>query len=225
MTRSRFALLAATSFAAIAMSGLASAADLPYGQPTYAPPVNRVAAAWQGFYVGVHGGYTWGNFSAGLAPGPTAFDVHGSSFSGGLFAGMNFQVAPQFLVGMEGDLSLYNPKSNPLLVGGFLQASSDWQGTVRGRAGVTFDNLFVYGTGGLAIAGVQFTGPLGSQDRTKLGWALGFGAEAKLTENLFARAEYIYTNYGTDTYVLGFGSTVRGDLDTHTVRVGVGYRF
>lgn len=204
-----------------------SAADFPYGQQPqpYQPPLNRVASAWQGLYVGAHAGYSWGNFDGSLNPGPTAVSFNGSSISGGLFTGLNFQVTPQFLTGVEGDISFFNLRNERSVNGLLFQDRANWQGTIRGRGGLTFDNYFAYLTGGLAIADVELRGPNGaSQGRTKLGWTIGAGLEGRLNDNVFARGEYLYANYGSDDYALG-AQRITGGLDTHTIRLGIGYRF
>lgn len=202
------------------------AADLPYGRqvPAYQPPLNRVASAWEGFYVGAHAGYSWGNFDGTLRPGPSALSFDGSSISGGLFTGLNFQVTPQFLVGVEGDITFFDIGSNRSIVGQLFQTRGDWQSTIRGRAGLTFDNYFVYLTGGLAITDIDVRGPLGNQGLTKLGWSIGAGLEGRINDHLFARGEYIYSNFGSDNFNLG-SQRVTGGLDTHTLRAGIGYRF
>jgi outer membrane immunogenic protein len=221
--RTRFALLAAVSIAALTAQP-SLAADVPYQQPGWAQP-NRVAAAWQGFYVGVHAGNTWSRFDGTLTPGPFPLSAEPSSLSGGLFAGFNYQVAPQFVVGAEADLTLWRLEETRLVGGVGYRASSDWQSTVRARFGWTFDAFMIYATGGFAFADTELQGPFGSTSRTRVGYALGAGVEGRITDNLFARAEYIYTNYGSDEYALGPTQRVTGDLDTHTLRVGLGFRF
>ena len=217
----------ATVFLATLSMGIdrAMTADLPYGQqPTYQQPLNRVASAWQGFYVGVHAGYSWGNLDATLTPAPTTLNFNGSSIQGGLFTGLNFQVTPQFLVGVEGDINFFDLGSNRLINGQNFQSSVDWQSTIRARAGLTFDNYFAYLTGGLAITDLSVSGPGGTQGQTQLGWAIGAGLEGRITDHIFARGEYIYTNFGSDNFVLG-AQSITGGLDTHTLRAGIGYRF
>lgn len=221
--RSRLALVAAVAapmFAAPAM-----AADLPQTSAPWGAAPARVASAWQGFYVGVHGGYSWSGYDASLNLPASVFSIEKSSFSGGLFAGMNFQVAPQFVAGVEADFTLWNPGGSALIAGANYRADSDWQGTIRGRIGFNFDNFLIYATGGIAFADVSFSGPGGGSDRTKIGYALGAGVEARVTEQIFARAEYIYTAYGSDDYALGPVQRINGDFDAHTLRVGVGVRF
>jgi outer membrane immunogenic protein len=55
MRRLSIALIAAAS--TIALTQIASAADLPRKAPAYVPPP---VADWSGVYVGLEGGYGWG---------------------------------------------------------------------------------------------------------------------------------------------------------------------
>ena len=99
-----------STVSALALSGVASAADLPVKAP---PPAAVVAPSWTGFYVGGHGGFGWlrheqtitGN---GLLTcnGPTPlgtckFDDTGAVVGGQI--GYNWQTAPNFLIGVEAD--------------------------------------------------------------------------------------------------------------------------
>lgn len=224
MVQFRIRAWAAAVVGAAMLIAPAVAADLPgVSQPWQSP--TRVSSAWQGFYVGVHGGYSWARFDSTLNVPASVFSVEESSLSGGLFAGFNMQLAPQFVAGVEGDFTLWNPNGSALIAGSTYQADSDLQGTIRARLGMTFENLLVFATGGVAFADATFKGPFGSTSQTQIGWVLGGGVEAKVTEQVFARAEYLYTSFGSDDYALGPVQRINGDLDTHTLRVGVGVRF
>src|ERR1700726_256111 len=108
-------VLAAAVIAMIA--GTASAADLP-AKPVYkaAPPVAApVPFSWTGFYVGGHVGGGWSSDWRGTAsqlPSPAAagaldlsFSQKGSDVIAGGQIGFNWQFAPNWLLGIEADLS------------------------------------------------------------------------------------------------------------------------
>jgi outer membrane immunogenic protein len=122
----------------------------------------------------------------------------------------------------------------------------NWLATVRARLGITSGSLLVYGTGGFAFAEVEshldVVGPgynaWGQRTDTALGWTGGGGLEWMISRSWTLKAEYLYVNLGSVGGILageqttscvtpcphttdGFG----GDLDVHTVRVGVNYRF
>ncbi|MDJ0931544.1 outer membrane beta-barrel protein [Breoghania sp.] len=56
------------------------------------------------------------------------------------------------------------------------------------------------------------------------GWTLGAGVEAALTNHLTARAEYLYADFGNETFDFG-GTKVKSDFDEHIGRVGMSYKF
>src|SRR6267154_1084520 len=101
MHRLSAALIAAVS--TIALTQVASAADLPRKAPVYAPP--PPVWSWSGFYIGAHAGWGWGHdpfteeFSHGTAmdevefviPSVTVSNVHSHGFVGGFQAGYNQQ--------------------------------------------------------------------------------------------------------------------------------------
>jgi outer membrane immunogenic protein len=93
----------------------------------------------------------------------------------------------------------------------------DWFGTARIRLGVVpTERLLVYATGGLAYGGVQtsrsdsatFSTAVianrfwqGDTSETRLGWSVGGGAEAALTDHIILRAEYLYVDLGNSSVV------------------------
>lgn len=202
----RSALLAGT--AALVLGGLAMptlAADLPpggyYQQPAYNPP-----ADWTGFYLGAMLGYNWGEFDTDAN---TDVDVDGLMIGG--FTGYNWQ-AGALVFGLEADLAMSSADGSE----NSIQGDVDWQGTLRGRVGYTFDRHMIYGTAGLAFA----SGDLNSDDNTHTGLAAGVGFESMLNQSLSARVEYLYTNYNEQDY-----RNIDSDLGVHAVRGGVGYHF
>ena len=151
----------------------------------------------------------------------------------------------QFVVGVEGDLEWsdlggsdstfaltnVNTRQTVLINSGL---GLDWQGSIRARLGWAFDRTMIYATGGFAFAGVNdsnnfnIVNPLFTNgDDTVSGWTLGAGVEYAFTNNLTTRIEYRYTSYdNSGTNFFDDASFDRGkDLDFHTVRVGVSYKF
>ena len=134
----------------IAAATQAFAADLP---PPMAPAPRAPAAYvpvspaynWSGFYIGVNGGYGFGQ--SNWPSGPTGkFDVNGG-LAGGT-AGYNYQIG-QLVLGVEGDFDWQGLKGSTTNVGCFGAAGpscntqSDYLGTVRGRVGYAFDRIMV----------------------------------------------------------------------------------
>src|SRR5512141_2086099 len=156
-------ILGAVCLAAIATS--ASAADMASRPYTKAAPVAAaVVYDWTGFYVGGHAGYGWGKASTDL---PTSFFAGDPAFPfqnmKGAVAGGQLGYNYQFnwlVLGIEGDISwtdihqkyTTNPFGPGTTEGTAFDAHIDWLASVRGRVGVAFNSVMIYGTGGAAWA-------------------------------------------------------------------------
>jgi outer membrane immunogenic protein len=119
--------------------------------------------------------------------------------------------------------------------GGFLTNCNTRVGsifTATARLGYALDRLLIYGQGGLAVGDVKanivssstFPGAtLASDSKTAVGWTIGAGFEFGLTQNISAKAEYLYFDLGSDTYNLGVPIAINrtGNIG----RVGLNYRF
>ena len=184
-----------------------------------------------------------------------------SSFEGGAQVGYNIQYGA-LVYGVEADIDFIargNRRGSSRALGAPFPAgttlssnggrSGNYLGTVRGRIGYAFDRFLPYITGGLAYGdtgngrSVSFSGPgippnawtsgNGNGNRTRVGYALGAGVEYAFTNNITAKAEYLYTDLGrSGSRVLSYApapgyvfvSNNRGDRN-HQVRVGVNYKF
>lgn len=215
---------------------IASAADLPV-KAAPAPPAP--IANWTGFYIGGHLGGAWGPDVAQSwveGPGPsTEFPRDPVSFGrastsnviGGVQAGYNWQVAPYWLLGVEGDFSwtslsvsqTQSPMTRsgvPLLPTSFVTMSNkvDWLSSIRGRVGYLWGgNWMGYVTGGVGFEHQHFFGNsvfpntafFGSTafNNVKTGWVGGAGVEYLATRNWMLRLEYLYYGFeGTSSTVI-----------------------
>lgn len=212
--------LSATALGVIAMAAPAMAADVVYQEPAAPAPIFESApiSSWAGPYVGAQVGYGFKGRVSG--PGGT---IGTEGWTGGVFGGYNFQDG-QFVYGIEGDINYSDIKGTDLGT----HARTRVDGSIRGRAGVAVtDDILVYGTAGVALANQRLTDVATGVNESKglVGYTVGAGADVKLTEDVFARAEYRYTDYGSKTYTLpGVGS---GSVDSsnHRVMVGLGVKF
>lgn len=208
------------ALAMLSAMGAANAADLPRRAampakaPIYAAPYN-----WTGAYVGINGGYGWGNSDRSAPFGTGTFDTTGGVVGGTL--GYNYQMG-QAVFGLEGDLDWSGMKGSAPCAGTTCETRNDWLWTGRGRLGYAVDRFLPFITGGAAAGNIKntITG-VGEANDTKLGWTLGGGVEAALTGPWTAKVEYLYVDLGT-------GSTVGGadaSFKTNIVRGGINYRF
>jgi outer membrane immunogenic protein len=196
----------------------ASAADLP-AVITKAPVPPATAQSWAGFYLGVHGGYGWGNHSFRqylVETDPHPF-IDGPRSQGALVgghAGYNWQYG-RAVTGLEIDWSAadISGSAQPLsAVTGFGLQTLDrsdrtkYLGTARGRIGwLPTDRVLLYGTAGFAWGRFEEnekrTSPAVSADVTtpfdRLGWVAGVGVEAMpFGPNWIGRLEYLHYDFG-----------------------------
>jgi outer membrane immunogenic protein len=254
--------------ALLAGTTLASAADLRRA-PLKAPPIAAAPVwSWTGFYIGAHAGYGFGSDDSvdttGQAPvnianvlggaRPASVNLDRDGFVGGGQIGYNWQFAPNWLLGIEADISYTDIRETtnvvtlPLAGAGTLNNSFssrlDYLGTVRGRIGYVFDRTLVYATGGLAYGDVrnsvnffgtagqlQFTG---STSGIETGYAVGGGIEHAFLPNWTVKGEYLYYDLGRDTVNVavipgsgggGTGYNSTFKNDGHIARIGVNYKF
>jgi outer membrane immunogenic protein len=213
-------LLAGAAVAALAVAP-SSAADLGPAAPpqTYVAPPAPAAYDWTGFYVGINGGYGWGDFNNNAALG---LGNAGGGLVGGTL-GYNWQFG-QFVAGLETDIDWADISDSNPATGG--RANLNYLGSVRGRLGYAFDRVLLYGTGGLAYGNTRFrVAGVGSDDQTQLGWTIGAGVEYAIWRNLSAKIEYRYTDLGRDTFNLAPGATLRGGYRGSAVLAGINYKF
>jgi outer membrane immunogenic protein len=167
----------------------------------------------------------WTGVHAGVHAGVGAGSVRGGSATGGLIGGQvgfNAQ-ADRVVLGVEGDITASGFEHKGLNGGGqtFRQK---WVGSVRGRGGYAFDQVLVYGTVGVTAASNEVSDVGGKADKNTLGWAVGAGAEAKITERVSVRGEVLHYALGTGTYTTPV-ATYRLDSRNNVLRAGVNYRF
>ena len=179
-------------------------------------PVN-----WNGLYGGVHGGWAGGQSSTAGAFGQS-IDTSGSL--GGLHGGYNYQ-SGSLVTGLEADASWTGVDgSEPISSGRNLSISTDWLSSLRMRLGYATGNWLLYGTAGVALAGVDtaLTGPNGGSldSDTLTGYAVGLGAELALTQSISARVEALHYGMSHETMQTWRG-TVDMDLDLTTVHGGL----
>lgn len=217
-TTKRFALSAA---AVMGLSAPAFAADVVYQEPPAPAPIIESApvSSWAGPYAGVHLGYGFSG-SAETSVGGVTNDIGTSGWLGGAFGGFNAQNG-QFVYGAEADVNYSGVDGS----NAGLDARSRFDGSLRARAGVAVnDDVLVYGTAGVAAERLRVTDGLGARDTNMMvGYTVGAGTDVKLTDDVFARAEYRYSDYGSENFNLTAPTSV--DSSNHRVTVGLGIKF
>src|SRR5580700_2679220 len=227
-------------------AGPALAADLPARTYTKAPVVvPEPVYNWTGFYIGANGGYGWGSSNWFFSPAGTSVS---NSTSGGLAGGQigyNWQVAPNWVVGLEADGDWANIKGSTSCPNTAFNcfSNTDDLASFRGRVGYAAGPALFYGTGGVGYAHTSYsaltvvgglpastvagtaTGLFGTD---RWGYAAGAGIEYGFTPNWSAKIEYMHYGFSTVTaplLTLSVASTTAVGLNIDTVKVGINYRF
>ena len=218
---------------ALAISGPAFAADLPAAPPPRAAyvPAPPPVFSWTGFYIGINGGYGFGQSKWTSTPLGT---IGGFSTNGplaGATLGGNYQWG-QFVAGIEGDFDWQNlrgSQTNGPCAAVSCATASNWISTIRGRAGFAMDRALLYVTGGGAFANVKpSTGILPYGGGNQPGWTAGGGVEFAMTDNWTAKFEYLYAHFQSATCNVvncGVAAPAGASLRESMVRVGVNYKF
>ncbi|WP_108398226.1 outer membrane protein [Devosia submarina] len=217
--------------AALLLSGAAAhAADLNWNSSPGNIYSATPASDWSGFYAGVNAGYGWGSTTSEPTGGGPEIDNNSDGFQFGGQVGYNMDMGG-FLVGAEADLQWANIGYSEDIPGGSVSESNiDVYGTIRGRAGMTFGAVMPYVTGGFAAGRgttsiTNASNVVTSQSANHVGWTVGAGLEAKASDNITVKAEYLYTDLGAQTY----SGLPGGDIDVtqnfSVVRAGLNYKF
>lgn len=217
----------------LASTVLALSGQILGDQALAAPPAPMVS--WTGCYIGANTGAGWSHTNISDPTGlhfatssPTVDS--GGKFVGGGQIGCNYQFAPNWVIGLQGDMtwgSLSGQTNDPFFAGknpGGLTASAktDWIISVAPRIGYAWNNVLLYGMAGAAWAhnsyglqnlsnfGVPSTGcglfgtlpcnPSGSE--TRVGLNLGIGFEWAFANNWSAGLVYNHYDFGSHNVTL-----------------------
>ncbi len=225
----------ATLAVVVASAGAAGAADLAVKAPVYkAPPV--ILSDWSGFYIGINGGYGWGDTSGDAQfQNPEGVAIGNAKPKGGLFggqAGYNWQYG-KVVTGVEIDYDGADIKSTDTFDQGddFRKVKFNELATARARLGYSImPDLLAYGTAGVAWGHSTLTGSdsgfISESHANNFGWAAGAGLEYHLGHGFIARGEYLHYDFSSATYSNGFnGPPASASTTIDTVRAGLSYKF
>ena len=218
--RNKFMRPLGASLVLVAAMGIsaAHAADVISEEPPAPAPIELPVASWMGPYVGAQIGY---GFAGRSEDSLTGFTLDTEGFVGGGFAGYNFDTGNGFIIGVEGDIGYSGVKESDFGV----EVESGLEGSLRARLGYTVTpDVLLYATAGGAAKRMSVSEGGIEDSNTATGWTAGVGTDIKLTNQVFGRVEYRYTDYGSDTYVTGSGAS-EFDARDHRVLFGVGVHF
>jgi outer membrane immunogenic protein len=229
-------LLATVALVALGATAPALAADLAarpvYTKaPAYAAPIYN----WTGFYVGGHVGGAWADNSnfGGLA----ISNSNNGQFLGGVQVGADYQFAPTWVIGLEGQYSWLGSNNNGATFPGGLVYTNNQRGlgSITGRVGYTWGPALLYVKGGYAYSdnsesvrtGAGVPVAFGFDSNHSNGYTVGAGLEYMFAQNWSAKVEYMYYDFGSSRFTAPVALAPFGSFrtDDQTVKVGVNYRF
>ncbi|WP_417249157.1 outer membrane protein [Celeribacter sp.] len=246
-----FTLLCATAASTFPIVLTAGSLSDPIVEPVPSAPVDAapqpVNIDWSGAYVGVGLGYGAGDafakdvIQADLGTGASIFN---SDFSldgplGTIHAGYNWNVRQNWILGIEGEVSLAGTVDGSYLATdgrSTVDISYGKMAQLRARLGYTMNRAMFYGAVGLAGAEISIdathsTGAVFKGDNYQIGGVIGLGVEYALTDDWLLRAEVNYADFGSADYSLEHtGGTysaaeATGGGTGTLVRLGVSYKF
>ena len=209
------------------------------------------APNWSGFHVGGHIGgaglsTSWTGSQSVTIPGPPGAEgqppgppttvttpigasANRTAVDVGAQAGFDVQTG-QFVFGVEGDFDYNSLNSQTVAASYTVRAHATDYGSIRARAGVAFDKVLVFATGGAAFSNLSFTTTTASglvaTASSGTGWTAGGGAEVRLSHNLSLVAEGSYASFGGhDLNAAGLNKTLADHVSANEGRGWIGLNF
>ena len=212
----------AASVAALVGAAPAFAADVVFQEPPApsAPIISTPVSTWAGPYGGLSFGYGFGNTNITNGVNVPNGNISTGGWMAGAFLGWNGQ-SNNFVYGVEGDIGynwMHDRNSD-------FGSQAGWEGSLRARLGYAVsDATLLYVTAGGAAQGHRFIDASGTDRETHLGWTVGAGVDQKLTDKMFGRLEYRYTDFSRKSYAT---PAVTADIkpNNHRISVGLGMQF
>ncbi|HUC50665.1 MAG TPA: outer membrane beta-barrel protein [Xanthobacteraceae bacterium] len=217
----------------------AFAADMAMKAPPAPAPAVQM---WEGFYIGGYAGGLWDYVHAGRPDTPQVITNNGSGATLGGVIGVNHQWNG-LVLGLEGDGGWADVSHTATYISATSgapeteQDKSSYTAHIRGRVGLPFGQLLPFVAGGVSFTDDKVTLthtrsalPPDSLSNGWVGWNGGGGVDYAFTPKWIGRVEYIYDNYGAQTY--GFNAATAGrfsdrnlKLTESTVRAVLSYKF
>jgi outer membrane immunogenic protein len=216
--------------------------------PIYPVKAPAGATSWSGLYVGLSAGaratqasvfdafesqegFTFNN----LLNRPRTQPFDGTSALVSPYIGYNFQIAPRWIVGIEGDVGFANQTAtregfttialkNDQSPAQSTTVKATWDASLRGRVGyLVMPTTLLYATGGVAWQHFEFdsnclgqvcantfelTPAVIDQSATKAGGTVGAGFETELWRHWLLRGEYRYADYGHSSFTVTRNSPI-----------------
>lgn len=212
------------------MKYLAIAAALLASTSAQAADVTATPYNWSGAYIGIQAGGRWAeeSISGHFANGVSGWDVKPSGGLIGGYAGYNHQIS-NIVIGVEVGVAFNNISDYWFLWPLDYKSSAEQLISVNARLGYALDRTLFYGTAGYTKARYKFEivsdfhdYDIPPEKYNRNGYNIGAGIEYAFTDNIIARAEYRYFNFGKVTYQ---GDGGQAKYKQQTAILGLAYKF
>ncbi|HEY7990121.1 MAG TPA: OmpA family protein [Stellaceae bacterium] len=200
------------------------------------------AQDWTGPYLGVQGGYGWGESTGGLRVSgfQIPYDPKPSGPIGGVHLGYDYQWRHLIIgavVDAEGS-DLKGSFTTSTAVPFTTKVSNNFDASIRGKLGFALDRFQIYGTGGVAFGEVKaayscptcFHAPnaFDTEAGMRVGWTAGGGASVLIDPKWSTNVEYRYTRYnigGSFSDPVTTATDSGAKLAFNAVTLGISYHF
>lgn len=179
------------------------------------------ADTFDGPYIGVTAGWERSEIADRIDTQPITGNASRDGLVLGGYAGYNLKATDRIVIGVEAGFSAsVDDQNRAASAGKSLTIDPRYSFDVSARAGyLVTDKALVYVRGGYANTRVRttldgLTGPVTASYNLD-GWQVGGGLEYAITDRISARAEYRYSDLGSNG----------GQYDRHQTLVGVSYNF
>lgn len=180
------------------------------------------ADTFEGPYVGVTAGWERSEIADRIDARPITGEASRDALVLGGYAGYNLKATDRIVIGAEAGFSAAVDDQARVTSGGRpLTIDPRYSFDLSARAGyLVTDKALVYVRGGYANSRVRTTfapatgSPIVTSDNLD-GWQIGGGVEYAISDKISARAEYRYSDLGSNG----------GQFDRHQTLVGVSYNF
>ncbi len=213
-------------------------------EPVEDEPV--VVESWSGFHLGLQFGGVWNGVDVDYRNATVGYgfyttpNMNADGMVGGIYGGYNWLLGNDWLVGVDAEWNYSNADATAVIQNDPTWHSvveQNWDAALQVRIGKIVEEYLFYATAGVAwgdfdlkavdsLSGMTIDEAGGYR---MTGWTVGAGMEKELDDNIYARLQYRYTDYGDDIERVYDNppSYVDGKLEgtSHMLTLGVSYRF
>ncbi|PWW04237.1 outer membrane immunogenic protein [Hoeflea marina] len=204
------------------------AVSVSYGSAGAADMIQETGSRgfeWSGFYIGAGVGAGAAVHEVDLNFIPASLNgIGGEGVYGEVAVGYDHMVTDRFLIGVFANARYGDIKSTVSGFGFSADATLDTGYDLGARAGMLLTPTTLgYVLGGYSHQSYDVAAPGFSYDWETAGFVVGAGLETVINNRLTAKIEYAYRQY--EGHDFGTGGAIELPTSTHTVLLGLNYRF